>query len=198
MENEFAEVMSKRTDEELVIIVTTERDGYQDLAIEAAEAEIKKRNISESDFEDIVNYAKIEKGQKQIIENSTVGPGTRFIHFIIDTLVWMILVVLVIFSYAFIVGLDRSGMSRMFGLSIYLGTFIAYYTIMEIKFQKTIGKFVTKTKVVKMNGDKASNIDIVVRTFCRFIPFDQVSYLLVKNGFHDFLSKTKVIREDVK
>ena len=37
--------------------------------------------------------------------------------------------------------------------TIIFGTFIGYYAIMEIMFQKTVGKYVTKTQVVKMNGE---------------------------------------------
>ena len=36
MENEFKNAMSKRTDEELVKIVTVKRSGYNPVAIEAA------------------------------------------------------------------------------------------------------------------------------------------------------------------
>ena len=51
MENEFAKVMSERTDEELIKIVTVERGSYNPTAIEAADSEIEKRNIDTSEFE---------------------------------------------------------------------------------------------------------------------------------------------------
>ena len=57
---------------------------------------------------------------------------------------------------------------------------------------------VTKTKVVKMNGEKPTDGDIITRTFCRLIPFDRLSFLFVKNGIHDFLSKTKVVKDNVE
>ena len=41
MENEFTKVMSERTDEELIKIVTVERTGYNATAIEAADAEVE-------------------------------------------------------------------------------------------------------------------------------------------------------------
>ncbi len=50
MKNEFKQVMSERTDEELIKIVTTERDGYNPIAIEAAESEVEKRNIDTTDI----------------------------------------------------------------------------------------------------------------------------------------------------
>lgn len=48
MENEFKKVMSERTDEELIKIVTIERGKYNPTAIEAADAEVEKRNIDPS------------------------------------------------------------------------------------------------------------------------------------------------------
>ena len=66
---------------------------------------------------------------------------------------------------------------------------------MEHRYQKTIGKFITKTKVVNLDGEKASLGKIVIRTFCRFLPIDWISYFFTKRGFHDYLSETKVIKE---
>lgn len=51
MENKFTEVMSKRTDEELIKIVTVDKDGYEPLALAAAKQEIKNRNIDISNGE---------------------------------------------------------------------------------------------------------------------------------------------------
>ena len=45
MEDDYNAVMSKRTDEELEVILTIERTQYKPEAIEAAENEIKKRKI---------------------------------------------------------------------------------------------------------------------------------------------------------
>ena len=197
MENEFVKVMSERTDEELIKIVTVERERYNPTAIEAADSEIEKRNIDTSEFEKIKEKATVEKEQKQKVDSNVVGSGIRFVNFIIDFIIWLILA----FIISFIIGLlipvtaESQGILTLFGYVLFLGTFIAYYAIMEIKFQKTVGKFVTKTKVVKMNGEKPENGEIITRTFCRLIPFDRISFLFVKNGIHDFLSKTKVVKD---
>jgi len=197
MENEFVKVMSERTDEELIKIVTVERERYNPTAIEAADSEIEKRNIDTSELEKIKEKATVEKEQKQKVDSNVVGSGIRFVNFIIDFIIWLILA----FIISFIIGLlipvtvESQGILTLFGYVLFLGTFIAYYAIMEIKFQKTVGKFVTKTKVVKMNGEKPENGEIITRTFCRLIPFDRISFLFVKNGIHDFLSKTKVVKD---
>ncbi|WP_139856844.1 RDD family protein [Aequorivita sinensis] len=195
MENEFAKVMSERTDEELIKIVTVERESYNPTAIEAADAEIEKRNIDTSEFEKIKEQATVEKEQIQKVDSNVVGSGIRFVNFLIDFIVWLILAFIVSFIIGIFVQPTDQGLLTLFGYVLIFGTFIAYYAIMEIKFQKTIGKFVTKTKVVKMNGEKPTDGDIITRTFCRLIPFDRLSFLFVKNGIHDFLSKTKVVKD---
>jgi|TARA_B110000090_G_C13351764_1_gene435136 hypothetical protein len=45
MKQDFSEVMSKRTDEEPIEIVTLTRDGYQPEASKAAERELDKRQV---------------------------------------------------------------------------------------------------------------------------------------------------------
>ncbi len=198
MENEFKEVMSQRTDEELIKIVTVEREGYNPTAIEAAESEIEKRNIDTSKFEEIKEVATAEKKQKEKVDSNVVGSGIRFLNFIIDFFVWLILATIISFIIGLFVQTTDQGIIQILGYLLIFGTFIGYYAIMEIKFQKTIGKFITKTKVVKMNGERPENSDIISRTFCRLIPFDRISFLFVKNGIHDFLSKTKVVKDKME
>ena len=198
MENEFKQVMSERTDEELIKIVTVERDRYNSNAVEAAGSEIEKRNIDTSKFEEIKEKATAEKEQKQKVDSNVVGSGIRFLNFIIDFVVWLILSFLVSLVIDLFFQTTDQFLLQLFGYILIFGTFIAYYAIMEIKFQKTVGKFVTKTKVVKMDGSKPENGDIIMRTFCRLIPFDRISFLFVKNGIHDFLSKTKVVKDKME
>ncbi|WKB79899.1 RDD family protein [Cellulophaga lytica] len=198
MENEFAKVMSERTDEELIKIVTVERGSYNPTAIEAADAEVEKRNIDTSEFENIREKATMEKEHKEKVDSNIVSSGTRFVNLLIDSIVWFVLGFIISFIVGLFIQPSDQGMISLIGYILIFGTFIAYYTLMEIKFQKTIGKFVTKTKVVKMNGEKPTDRDIITRTFCRLIPFDRLSFLFVKNGIHDFLSKTKVIKDNLE
>ncbi len=197
MENEFAKVMSERTDDELIKIVTADRDKYNPIGIEAAESEVAKRNIDTSKFEEIKLKATTERVTKEKIDSNVVGSGIRFANFLIDFIIWLILAFIVSFVIGFFVQPTDQGIISLFGYILIFGTFIAYYAIMEIKFQKTVGKFITKTKVVKMDGTKPENSDIITRTFCRLIPFDRLSFLFVRNGIHDFLSKTKVVKDNI-
>ncbi len=195
MENEFKKVMSERTDKDLIKIVTVEREKYNPRAIEAAETEIKKRNLDASKFEKIIEVATVEKKQKEKVDFNVVGSGIRFINFIFDFFILLILATIISIIIGIFIDPTNQVMTQIIGYIIIFGTFIGYYVIMEIKFQKTVGKFITKTKVVKMDGEKPENEDIIARTFYRLIPFDWVSFLFTKNGFHDYLSKTKVVKD---
>jgi len=197
MENEFMKAMSERTDEQLIKIVTAERDKYNPTAIDAAEFEVTKRNIDTNKFEEIREKATTERVAKKEVNSGIVSSGKRFLNFIIDFFACMIGASILSFIISFFINISEGLFLLLFSQLLFLGTYFAYYAIMEIKFQKTVGKFLTKTKVVKMDGRKPENFEIIMRTFCRFIPFDRVTFLFMKNGIHDFLSKTTVIKDNI-
>ena len=191
MDNNFEKVMSENTDEELIKIVTVERDDYQPLAVEIAEKEIKKRDIDTSKFYEIIGSQINEKKVKEKNESDIVSSGVRFINFLIDFILWYIIAYII----SLIMFVSDNILIGIIGYLFLLSSYIGYYSIMEIKYQKTVGKFITKTKVVKINGDKPENRDILIRTFCRLIPFDRLSFIFSKKGFHDSLSDTIVIND---
>lgn len=68
-----------------------------------------------------------------------------------------------------------------------------YYFILELTIGQTIGKMITKTKVVNTdNREKPNSTRIFTRTISRLIPIDFLSYLFSSNGIHDILSKTEL------
>jgi hypothetical protein len=65
MKNDFTEVMSKKTDEQLIQVITRDRQKYQELAIESAEHEITFRNIDVSQFQDVIVEAYTKKRRRR-------------------------------------------------------------------------------------------------------------------------------------
>jgi len=130
------------------------------------------------------DFSKLNKNKSE--KKESVKSSMRFINFTIDSVVWI--------SIAFILASSLNLNERIQDV-ITLGTFIGYYYIMEVYCQRTIAKFITKTKVITNDGNKPKKISILIRTICRLTPFvDQISYLIKRNGFHDRLSKTMVIK----
>ena len=70
-----------------------------------------------------------------------------------------------------------------------------YYNFFEILFARTIGKFITQTVVVMVNGKRPQHETILIRSLCRLIPLNAISFLgITQRGWHDSISKTYVVR----
>jgi uncharacterized RDD family membrane protein YckC len=74
---------------------------------------------------------------------------------------------------------------------------VIYYSFFEGFTGRSMGKFFTKTKVVTEDGEKPDFGTIVVRSMCRYIPFNAISFLSSEEaGWHDRFSKTRVVEID--
>jgi len=190
MNKDFTEVMAQRSDEELIKILTVHKKEYQPEAVECAERELKKRNLSLESIQIIEEIIKTETKQEIKMETNTASSSLRFVHLIIDSIAiaWLtgMLGVILVFSLGIPFGTNSWW--------IYLIVNFTYFISLEYKFGKTLGKMITKTRVIKSSGANSTLTDIIIRTLCRFIPFDHFSYLFTKNGFHDYLSNTMVIK----
>ncbi len=116
-----------------------------------------------------------------------IDQKTRFINFIVDTMVYFLLIIII----SFLLGewaLDYR--VRFILISLYFW----YYLIMEATLGQTVGKFITKTKVVNKDLSKPSFIRVLLRTVSRFIPIDVFSYLFGEQGIHDSISRTQLIK----
>jgi uncharacterized RDD family membrane protein YckC len=123
-----------------------------------------------------------------------VEKSTRFANNIIDILVFVVLFVLhvLVIKAVFNKAPDtESPLVDIYNLVLLYG----YYFVFEYFFGKTPGKFLTKTKVVDMNGEWPGGKRLLIRTLCRFIPFDNFSFLFGTIGWHDSLSGTMVVRD---
>lgn len=121
--------------------------------------------------------------------------GQRFVNYLLDQ-VAMTAMMSVFFIF--------SGLIDVFG-DTPLGNWIVgaiaaliYYTLMESFLQgKSLGKYVTKTRVVTHEGYHPELSIILVRSLSRVVPFDALSFLFKEpGGWHDEWSKTYVVQDD--
>ena len=132
----------------------------------------------------------------------TASGGTRFVNYLIDSIgIWLFQTYglgylienffLNNFIDDFNVNTYTYAVTGIFFLSAFL-----YYALFEIIFEKTPGKFLTKTRVVNLQGGKAEMGDILLRSLIRYIPFEPFSFLGDSAiGWHDKWSKTRVVRD---
>lgn len=86
---------------------------------------------------------------------------------------------------------------RMTSLVVSFFISLAYYTFMESSFNgRTLGKMVTGTRALCIDGTPMDFNKTLIRSLCRFIPFDQLSFLgSIGSGWHDTVSKTMVVKD---
>jgi len=127
----------------------------------------------------------------------TTGTGLRFLHFIVDIVVFQF----VMEALQFILKLMNIDIENIFinfvGLLLFIPLVFSYsfmYVLFEYQFQKTPGKFITKSIVIDEYGNKPDFRTILMRNFIRIIPFDYFSYAFGGN-WHDSWSRTYVIPE---
>jgi uncharacterized RDD family membrane protein YckC len=112
----------------------------------------------------------------------------RILNFLIDSLVY--------FGITFLTILISSSLiNPIQARYLFIIFYFIYYLVFEFAFGKTIGKFITQTKVVSSKDlTKPTFSQIFIRTISRIIPFYFISYLMTGKGMHDHFSKTILIK----
>jgi len=115
------------------------------------------------------------------------GKSLRFINFLLDSAIFFAL--LIIFWLIF-----KNVINREYVKWISFVLFFLYYFLFEYIIGQTLGKMITKSRVISASDKKHYFIRIIYRTLMRFIIFDTLSYLFTDRGLHDRISKTNVIK----
>lgn len=132
--------------------------------------------------------------------------GTRLANYIIDYVCQLVLLfgfVIVLTIISLFTANENilariESMNRIEEYALGAVTALIYYNVFEIFFSRTIGKFITKTIVVDIHGEKPDSQEILVRSLCRLIPFEGFSFLGAPNkGWHDSISKTYVVKKEL-
>lgn len=142
------------------------------------------------DHNTILDYHEAPKADPQ---RYLASSGKRLANYLLDRLGASLLFFVVGFFFSSVVGPVEDRFAGIYGLLI-LAILPGYWVLFEHFMGKTPAKFLTKTKVVTKQGEKPSFPTVVLRTVCRFIPFEPFSFLGNKPiGWHDSISGTLVV-----
>ncbi|MGI9552824.1 MAG: RDD family protein [Aurantibacter sp.] len=138
------------------------------------------------------------------VDTQVASQGKRFANYIIDFICLLIFIVMFSFILGIILALIAPSTLHIFEegntLLEYAIGFVAgmiYYSTLESISGQSIGKAITRTKVVTETGEKPDFGMILLRSVCRYIPFDAFSFLGSHPiGWHDSISKTRVVPID--
>ncbi|MEG1377710.1 MAG: RDD family protein, partial [Myroides sp.] len=117
-----------------------------------------------------------------IVQKNKADKGLRFANFLIDTILFYCSFLLFGFAVglsAVVLGFDPSFFVELQNINPFLDRLITafimvfYYFGMETLTKgRSIGKFITGTKVVTLEGDLPTANVFLKRSFCRIIPFE--------------------------
>ena len=117
--------------------------------------------------------------------------STRLYNYVVDI---FSISIIIFFAFFFIVmGFNPQG-NFIFFVVCFLG-YYGYYFLFEWQTGRTLGKFLTNTKVTDLNGGQPAFLQILIRTLLRLPFIDGVSFLVGSPlAIHDRLSMTRVIK----
>lgn len=138
----------------------------------------------------------------EITVDMIAARSSRFVNLIIDFIITTILTLSImmgcnwLYDYTGITGFQIGPVSldntryTMLGICVQ----IVYYGLFETLSMRTLGKYVTNTIVVNTDGSTPDTNRILVRTLCRQIPLEFISFFgVLPIGWHDTISKTVVV-----
>jgi len=128
-------------------------------------------------------------------EFEPAGRGRRFANYVIDLISQILLVAVVTVIATLIWGEAVIGwLETVPDIVLGASMFLLYYVPTEGLTGRTLGKLITRTRVVDEAGGPPSLKQILGRTLARIIPFEAFSFLgATARGWHDSLSKTRVV-----
>ena len=123
------------------------------------------------------------------------GRGKRVANFLIDYVALFIILIFV-FSAVSITSPNillemQTGIGNFIGFLAYF----LYYIISEWGLKgRTIGKYITKTKVVMTETGETPDFNTILRrSLSRLVPFEPFSFLGSRDGWHDRWTGTSVV-----
>ena len=133
--------------------------------------------------------------QTERISGELASATRRFWTFVVDQIaIWIGLLVLQI-AYGVAYGLDSlEALDGAKWWGICIAFYVLYYVTFEVISGRTPGKFLAGTRVVTTSGLALTIPTALVRTLCRLLPFEPMSFSLGEAWWHDSLSRTQVVR----
>ncbi|MFT3793201.1 RDD family protein [Flavobacterium sp.] len=127
----------------------------------------------------------------------TIESPKRFLHYVVDNFIIQSVFFGIESVGEIIAGKIGLFMLGFINLPSFLVLYIGYYAITELLFQRSPGKFLTKTVVIDEYGNKPELGILLLRNALRVVPFEALSCLGDKYsyGWHDKWSKTWVVTE---
>lgn len=156
-----------------------------------------KTNITQIKLED----HSAEGGEVIFREVNSAPFSARIMNAAIDYAFISFIIIGLYFLMSFLFNREQSDNTTFIVVSTFFSFFVyfLYYIVFEYSRQQTLGKMVTNTYVINEYAESLSIFQAFMRTLCRWIPFEFLTFLPRKNGsrgLHDSIPKTWVVKNE--
>lgn len=136
----------------------------------------------------------------KIVEDNKASLGIRFLNNLLGLLTLIILNFIITIVSDILYMITEIKYFYFYGnggiwWELFIGNIncFIYYYLMENFFNgRTVGKYITGTKVISIDGAQPTSKQIIYRSLARIVPFDSLSFFGT-NGWHDSWTDTRVI-----
>lgn len=143
----------------------------------------------------------------KVVQRNKADKLYRFVNFTVDVifsvfLIWSFYIIYLLLKSSFFITEINPALTEeehsnhvLDGLYLLLlYAFVLFLTELATG-GRSLGKFITGTKVVKNDGSTLTLKDLLLRNFSRVIPLEQVTFI-GNLGWHDEFSNTTVVKVD--
>ncbi|MBO0358780.1 RDD family protein [Hymenobacter sp. BT186] len=125
--------------------------------------------------------------------------GQRILNYVVDLVAFYIIIFVFAIAYSMIAAFSGNqemvnDLDSPWTTVVSFLILLSYYFIMESLTGRTMGKLVTRTKVVMEDGSKLTAKAVMQRTLSRLIPFEAFTFFGSGPGLHDRLANTRVVK----
>jgi uncharacterized RDD family membrane protein YckC len=136
------------------------------------------------------------------LNKEPASKGQRFVNYIIDFIMYLVFLFAFLILAAIIWQLikefadkNSKAFNTMFDISI-LSLYAPFYAFSEwVSHGRSVGKFITKTKAIRLDGNKFSLKDALLRSLIRLIPIEPFTAFSDRGPWHDRWTKTRVVKK---
>lgn len=143
--------------------------------------------------------------ENEFVSYTEASTTQRFLNFIIDAILmqygiawatgYLLVKLIIAISPETAYSLFVEGSPIVAAYLIGLFNYLLYYTICEKAFRGyTVGKLVTGTRAIRLDGQELTFKNALLRSLCRMVPFEPFSIWGGNGLWHDAWTKTIVIK----
>lgn len=137
--------------------------------------------------------APVELAQPPGEQRPLAGKGRRFATVLLDTVGIFVCGALLGILLVHVLGTESLAFLRGTWPWRWLVQVFAYYLFFEGVFGRIPGKMMLGTVVTDLDGNPPTAGAVLKRTLARYVPLEALTFL-INVGFHDSISRTKVVR----